>query len=160
MWFTIPSMSPAAWNKLNWNIMNSKYNTPQEGLHEYSIPGSVQLETTHENVTPTILWGRRQANKHRTQGLSLLEPSNTGNIMAWEYQRLEFNFQHGHFNSCYHHIQETKQLPRQQSDIPCYVGKLPITTVPNIKTEIKVRKLIVHLLLYSFMKYTCSFFIF
>jgi len=62
--------------------MNSKYNTPQEGLHEYSIPGSVQLETTHENVTPTILWGRRQANKHRTQGLSLLEPSNTGNIMA------------------------------------------------------------------------------
>jgi len=95
MWFTITSVSPAAWNKLNWNIMNSKYNTPQEGLHEYSIPGSVQLETTHKNVTPTTLWGRRQAKKHRTHRLSLLEPSNTGNIMAWEYQRLEFYFQHG-----------------------------------------------------------------
>jgi hypothetical protein len=95
MWFTIPPVSPAAWNKLNWNIINSKYNTLQEGLHEYSIPGSVQLETTQKNVTPTTLWGRRQAKKHRTHRLSLLEPSNTGNIMAWEYQRLEFNFQHG-----------------------------------------------------------------
>jgi hypothetical protein len=57
-------------------------NTSQEGLHEYSIPGSVQLETTHKNVTPNTLWGRKQAKKHKTHRLSLLEPSNTGNIMA------------------------------------------------------------------------------
>lgn len=160
MWFTIPSVSPAAWNKLKWNIMNLKYNTPQEGLHEYSIPGSVQLETTHKNVTPSTLWGRRQAKKHRTHRLSLLEASNSVNTMAWQYQRLEFNFQHSHFKSCYYHIQKTKHLPKQQSAVPCYVGKLPTTTASNIKTEIKVCKVIVHLLLlYNFMKYTCSFFV-
>jgi hypothetical protein len=62
--------------------MNSKFNTPNKEVHEYSIPGRVQLETTHKNVTPTTLTGRTQAKKHRTHRLSLLEPSNTGSLKA------------------------------------------------------------------------------
>jgi hypothetical protein len=45
--------------------MNSKYNTPNKELHEYSIPGRVQLENTHKNVTPTTLSGGRQAKKNK-----------------------------------------------------------------------------------------------
>jgi hypothetical protein len=141
--------------------MNSKHNTSEEQLHQYSMLGSVQLETTQKKCNPKHAMGEKASKETQNRQAQL-----TGTIKHWQhngmripqFSSIQFNFQQGHLNSCYHHNQKAKHLPKKQSQVPSNVGKLLNTTVSNIKTKIKVCKVFVQLLLlYNFIKYICPF---
>lgn len=92
-----------------------------------------QIKETQNNT-----WG--QAEKHRTEKDSLLEPSSNSSIMSWGHHRLGLNSKWEYLDSSITTISKRQRIPaNKNSQVPWNAGKLHITIRchnTRMKTEI------------------------